>query len=104
MPWPHSFSAEDANKKPLEGFQRLCVAYCPPPCAGITQFRFVRSVAGQPPSQPGFPELPSRNCAPLYSAVARCVNRKIQSVRQPVHAQGEALSHCSVAVTLALCL
>jgi hypothetical protein len=33
-------------EKPLEGFQRLCIAYCPPPCAGITQFRFVRSVAG----------------------------------------------------------
>jgi hypothetical protein len=33
-------------KTPLGGFQRRGITYYHPPCAGITQFRFVRSAAG----------------------------------------------------------
>jgi hypothetical protein len=40
---------------PLEGFQRHGVTYCPPPFAGITQVRFVRSVAASHPLSPVSP-------------------------------------------------
>src|SRR5262245_30327353 len=128
MPWPHSFSPETSNKKAAGRIPAALVSILSSSLRWYYPVQ-VRPVGGRVATLSAqFPELPSRNCAPLYSSAARCVNRKIRparvrptshraprscdaphpaapymrKVRQLPHVQGEPLRRCPIAVPLPL--